>query len=294
MDSFPAGIEKGTNRFVSSSKSSWRHINTSNFFRIKNDHNFYEIVKVSEFCYNQEFETVDLNTIRIRSDVGANLLLGDELKLMYSIFSFVTVFSISNPGVGYRVNDLIKLNIKNEIYDTYSGEEEYTSLKVTEVDERGQIIKFSIAKKGSYYNSPPEDCDVVGGHGEKARFKCFFKETISSQILDREIVYIDRNIPTVIQLNCEIPPGITKGNLSVDKWELFITANHEKSIYDVQYEVIKDFTPYYRMPLLLPNSFSREMIYNRSISIMDSEMRKLENRISELEKRLANSSNILQ
>lgn len=284
MNSFLAAIEKDTNRFVSSSKSSWNYISINNFFRAKGDNNFYEVVKVNEFCYNQEFTVLDRNTIKLETDVGANLLIGDEVNLVYSIHEFVTVFSVSSPGSGYKKGDILKLDLADSIKDSYTGEENYTSFTVTEVNETGGITKFNINKKGSYFDEPPEKCFLVGGHGKDASFRCLFQSKISKNLLERDISHIERNVPSIITFNISIPEGIKKGNLFVNKWELFVPANHSESRYDVQYEVIKDFTPNYRLPLLLPNSFSREIIYNRSISILDTKIAELENRIKLLEK----------
>lgn len=283
MDTFFAGISRDSNRVVSSSKTSWANIAPNNFFRIKGEPNFYEVAKLNEFCYLKEAEVINDDTIQINEDVGPNLLVGDEILIMYEIYEFITVFKITDPGAGYKVGEIIKLDLTEATNNSYSGDENYTSFQVSEVSGAGGIIKFSIVKKGTYYSQPPEVISTIGGKGNGAEFTCLFQPKLSPNTLDREITHIERNIPSKLRLQGNIPKNIRKINITSQKWEMFLTAPFNKDIYDAQYEVIKDFTTNYRFPLLLQNSFSKELVFNRTITLIDYKLKQLDDRIKRLE-----------
>lgn len=283
MDTFFAGVSRDTNRIVSSSKTSWANIASNNFFRIKGEANFYEIAKLNEFCYLKEAEIIGEDILQINEDVGPNLLVGDEILIRYSIYEFITVFKVTSPGAGYRVGDNVKLDLLEPTQSSYSGDQNYTSFQVFEVDGAGGIVKFSILKKGSYHSQPKEECPLIGGRGNGAKFICLFQPKISSDIIDREILHIDRNIPSKIKVQGNLPKNIKNVNITSQKWEMFLTSSFNQDIYDAQYEIIKDFTTNYSFPLLLQGSFSKELVFNRTITLIDLKIKQLDDRIKKLE-----------
>lgn len=287
MNTFFAGVSKDSNRVVSSSKTSWKPISPNNFFRIKGEPNFYEISKVNEFCYLKEAEVINGDTLKINEDIGANLLIGDELLVMFTVHEFVTVFKISSGGNGYRVGDIIKLDITNATVDNISGNENYTSFEITEVDHSGAIVRFSIVKKGVYYSEQISDCKVIGGKGHGASLVCLFQPKISQNTFERDVLFIERNIPSLIRLQSSIPKEIAKVNISCQKWEMLLSAQFNREIYDSQYEIIKDFTPNYHLPLLLQGSFSKELVFNRTITLIDQKLKELDDKTAKLERLLS-------
>jgi hypothetical protein len=49
------------------------------------------------------------------------------------------------------------------------------------------------------------------------------------------------------------------------------------------FEIIRDFTPYCNIPLLIPNSKNQELTFNNGMAILDKKIAELENRLKNIE-----------
>lgn len=282
MSFFTASIRENSNRVVSSSKCNWSGAKTGCYFRFKNDGVIYNVKKASSFSVFYPFELISNKTIKINTDIGINLSIGDELLIVYKEYELVTVFEILNKGKGYRVGDRLKLDSELPVIDISTGITEYSVLEVLETDSDGGILKINISTKGKYLKSPENELNCVGGSGKNGRFSVVFKEINTSQIIEREIEHIDYNVPCIIYLNSILPQGVTFGKISVNKWELFLSSTVDKNILNGQYEIIQDYTSHLSLPLLLPNSLSKEPLLNKSLTIIDEEIRLLKAEIEKL------------
>lgn len=282
MSAFTASIKNGTNRVVSSAQCSWSSAKPGCFFRFKNDPCLFSVQKVSNFSLFKDFEVVHGKTIKIHDDVGIDFSVGDEFVVLYKEYELITIFEIVNKGSGYKAGDKLKLNSDLPNLDIQTGILEYSVLEVLEVDSAGGILKINISSKGRYLKEPESELTVIGSMGSGAVFKTIFKEMDCKQLIERQIEYIEYNIPCVILLNSPLPKGVSKGKLSLNKWELFLSTNYSRNLVNSEYEIIQDYTSNYKLPLLATNSLSREPIINKSFSMIDEQLKNLQSQIDAL------------
>ena len=77
-----------------------------------------------------------------------------------------------------------------------------------------------------------------------------------------------------------LPTGIKEGKLSIEKWEMILVSNYQGENKIAQpFQVIRDFTPNYRIPLITKNSFNQELIINHALTILDKKIAELENKL---------------
>lgn len=277
MSNFSLSIKKDTNRLVSTTKCSFAGVKTGSFLKLKNDEPvIYGITKISEFCKSFTFETFNSRTLKIKIDATDDLIKNDDITIFYEKYELVAIFDTVNEGKGYRVGDILKLNAVNPILNVSSGLHEFATIEVIQVSDTGGIKKYTLRNNGKYLSSPKDNViEVIGGIGYGAKFECLFKKS-SDESLEREIESISiSNGDTYLYLNSNIPDGVKEGKIFLKKWELFIPINIGKDINCSEYEVIQDFTPNLKLPLLVQNSFSRDSIINKSLLILDAEITEL-------------------
>ena len=91
-----------------------------------------------------------------------------------------------------------------------------------------------------------------------------------------------------IKLDYSVPYGAKVGKLSVEKWEIELSSKYlENTKYCIDYKIIKDLTSNIKLPLLIKNSLSTDVIYNKSMNIIDVEISFLKNEISSLKEKLS-------
>ena len=252
------------------------------YFRFKNDPTLFSVQKASNLLVLHEFEIINGPTIKIESDVGIDISVGDEILISHKEYELITVFQIKNKGTGYKIGDKLKLDAEFPNMDVINGLMDYATLEVTEVDKTGGILKININSKGKYFKEPQNELGVIGSLGKGALFEVAFKEMDTKKLIERQVEFIEYNIPCTIYLNAPIPNGVTKGRLSIDKWELFLSANYDKNLINIEYEIIQDFTSHLGLPLLAQNSFSKDSVINKSFHILDARIKELEEQIQKL------------
>lgn len=282
---FTCSILKDTNRVISASDCDWSKVAEGSFFKLSKDRTFFTVLKSQSIFLNYDFEVKDPRRIIIKKDIGINLSEHDTLKIIYKEYELLTVMSIVKPGKGYKKDDIIYLQGGIPVIDKTDNIKKTTSLIVSEVDESGGIKNISLKDKGLYTEFPRTICNVFGGSGDFAELETEFQVTDNKTIIDRGIVRIDYS-PQISELYLDyaLSEGIKKGRISCNKWEILLSGNYlDKTQRNAEYEINRDFTPYLKMPLLSKNSFQQDIVFNTSLMI-------LENKIKELEERLARLS----
>lgn len=279
---YTGSIEANTNKVISSTCCNLAGVKSNSFLRFKGINCLFDVLETKNNLLFFDAELLNIATIIINYDTGINILNNDDIKLIYPEYQLVSVFGITQGGKNYKVGDKISLNIDCCIYDIVSGRKEDSVFEVKEVDENGAIKQIGLISKGRYYRQiTAQNIDCFGGNGFGAVLHCIFSETLS-QPKDRKVINISfSDGKTFIYLN-EPLPNIKNCKISLSKWELLISPIINTKLENKEFEIIQDFTPNLRLPILVNNSFSRDVLINRSLTIIDSEIQALKDKLSNI------------
>lgn len=282
-------ILKDTNRVVASSDIDLGNVRPGSLFRVIGDSVFYTVAKTNRFFLIKDFEFISSRRIKVTGDVNISLSVGDTLSISYKEWELYTIMEILNPGKGYKVGDEISASGGDLSVDAYSGTSEACLMTVDGIDDNGGITNIGLHRVGRYVSAPNKKNNIIGGSGDGAVFDLDFRLLEDRKIVERTIVGLDTQaILSDIFLDYPIPNGIKDGKVSVKKWEILLSSNYvEDSKVNVNYDISNDFTPVFNLPLLVPGSFSMELIYNQTIRALESEILKNRTEIEQLKKLLS-------
>lgn len=280
---FSISVSKNSNRIIASSEVDWSGLREGSFIRIKGDKVFYTIGKIDKIYLIKDFICTGPTSFDINSSIGNNLSIGDILTLSYKEYEVDTIWSILSEGRGYKKDEIIHLTGGKPSLDSTTGINKDATFKVKSVGPIGEIKEISLVSKGEYLETPPKESDV-SGFGSDAKFEVTYKIIDNRKTIERVIDFIDIQTDVAhLVLNYSLPRGITQGKLSVEKWEVYITSNYlGESKVNAEFEIIKDFTPIFRLPLLAENSFSHELTHNHAIVMLENKIAELEDRLNQL------------
>ncbi len=287
-------VLKGTNKIITSSEVNLKGLREGSYIRIGNDHVFYIVSKVSPLLYVKDFEVENARTIKIKDNIGINVLTGDTLTLSHKEYKLYTLFGITNGGKGYKKDDILTVEGGVLLANLETNIKELASFIVTNVDAHGTILEVGINVEGKYIEPPKSTCSLIGGSGDGAVFEVDFNVADQRNLLERKVSsYEVKNDCSLVRLDYPLPEGLKTGKMSIKKWQAEITNNYGgDSQRDINYEIARDFTPIYNFPTLVKGSFNQELIINRFISLVDQkfdlvdkEINLLKEKIKELEEK---------
>ena len=270
-------IIKDTNRAVGSFDANWASIRPDSFIKFGKDAACYTVAKAESFFYIKDFTTDGSNRILVNDDIGINLTHSDIIDISYKEYELLTVIKPLSGGAGYSVGNKISLDGGVSVQDAVSGINSNSTFVVSHVDANGGITQIKLESKGRYVICPPKECGVIGGNGSGAILLTDYKLLDSRALVERSILDAQHNgAQTTLVLDAPLPNGVTEGKLSLEKWQLFLTGNYVgETKVNVVYTVSRDFTPNFKLPLLLKGSNSPEVTYNQAIKIIDEEMQSM-------------------
>ncbi|MEK6882724.1 MAG: hypothetical protein AABY22_24085 [Nanoarchaeota archaeon] len=293
ISNYNASILFDTNRVVSSSNDSWQVIKKGSLFRIGEDEEFYTIEKTNQIYFIKDFEVISDNRLKINSNVGLNIMVGDILTISYKEYELWTVLDVLEKGKGYKVDDEVILEGGDLSLDVSNNLTYPAKFNITEVDESGGIILFGLKDNGKYINSPEKTVKINGGNGNGAVFEVEFKPVDDRKVLEIAVSSVnpkEKDI-TIVDLDYSIPAKIRQGKLSLKKWEMFLDRNYRHfNKINCPYSISYDFSPNYNFPKMLKNTFTPELVYNQFLLQLDGKLKEFENKIVKLENCLPSSS----
>lgn len=277
-------IKKDSNRLVSSTYSDWSPVREGTFIKFNDDFHFYTVSHTEKKIFLKDFVTIQPNIIQINENCGINIGVGDSLNISFKEYE-LNNYKIISSGKGYRIGDQLtldggvaSLNVINNTLNT-------SIVIVTKVGSEGQINEVSVSNKGKYLTIPNPNTALKGGSGSGSSIEVSFKLTDHRTFTERDVQNVEfKNSETILYLVYPLPPGTKEGKLSIEKWEIILSSNYlgETNTNEV-FEIIRDFTPYYKIPLLTPNSKNQELTFNNSMAILDKKIAELEEKIKKLE-----------
>ncbi len=278
---FTVSIQNNSNKIIGSSEEKFSGIGKGNLIKIGNEGILYTIADKEKFSYIKSFNVVDTKTILIEENIGINLQKGDSINISYKEYELMMIYEIINKGVGYNVGDELKtiggvLNI-----DITNGHFNCTILKINEINNDGGIEKVEIIEKGKYILPPINPISFNSDNGSNGQIELKYKECDNRTVIERTIQDINiKDNKTYLYLNYSLPPNIKNGKIYVEKHVLVLDSNYLGSTENnISYELFRNFTPHLRMPLLLKNSLSPDVILNKALIMIDEELHQIKNKI---------------
>jgi hypothetical protein len=285
MSILKASILKDSNRAVSTSEDSWESVRQNNYVKFGTDETFYIVGSTKKLFYIKDFSTNPDGSLSIHDNVGINLGEHDCLSLSFKEYQLLTVITPINKGLGYKIGDKVLPYGGSPSTDTTTGLAKFSSLIVSQVDEKGGIIQLRLNDKGRYIVAPDAKVSLTGGNGKGAIIQAQFVVIDDRALVERTVLKIDRQNQTVIVLDAPLPNGVLEGKLSVEKWEMLLTSNYVgESKMNETYAVSRDTTPNLNIPLVLRGGFAPESVYNLALAILDQEIGILRAEIEKLKK----------
>lgn len=280
-----ASIKKDSNKLISATFADWSAVREGTFLKFQNDLHFYTVHRVDRRIYIKDFEVISPNTIKVNEDVGLDISEQDTLNISFKEYELNTIHRIVNGGWGFKIGDNVIFNGGVPSLNTRDNILENAVLDVVRIGSRGEIIEIKIANRGKYIEPPPTTINLNTNDGSGALIEASYKLANNRTFTERDVDRIEyKSGETIIYLVYPLLGGIKNGKLSAEKWEITLSSNYNgENKINEEFQIIRDFTPNYKMPLLAQNSQNQELMINRSVTILDNKIKELEDRIKKLE-----------
>lgn len=277
-------IKKNSNRLISSTYSDWSGVREGSFVKFNDDFNFYTVSHTEKRIFLKDYVVLQPNIIQINEDCGININVGDSLNLSFKEYELNTCKIISS-GRGYAIGDQLTFDGGVASLNTVDNTLNSSIITVAQIGKEGQISEINILNRGKYLTAPNTNINLRGGSGKGSSIEVSFRLTDYRTFTERDVERVEfKNAETIIYLVYSLPAGTKEGKLSTEKWEIILSSPYlgETNNNEI-FEIIRDFTPYCKIPLLSPNSKNQELTFNSSMAILDKKIAELENKIRKLE-----------
>ena len=284
MNKGRATIKKDTNKLISAGFENWQGVRVGSFFKFSQDQNHYSVARVEPLNFIVDYEKIGPKTLKVASNTDININNLDTVTISYKEWEIQTTNSITNPGRGYRIGNVLTLKGGKPSSDTQSNLKNIASIEVTNVNELGEIAVIRLANKGKYYEIPSE-ISLTGGNGTGATLDISFKVCDNRTIVERDIENVEFDgSNTIFTINYALPEEVKFGKIGADKWEIYLATSYVEGtrINDV-YEITRDFTPNLSLPILAKGSLSLDAVFNSAMLTLDNKIKSLESRLAILE-----------
>lgn len=278
---YTASVAQGTNKVIACSKADWGAIRDNSFITFERDDVFYKVLTKRKFLYKKSVTILNNTQLKINENAGAMLAADDEISFSYDEYE-VKAANINNGGSGYEVGDILSPEGGVYKYNSIDELDVPAQVTVSEVDSDGKILEAELTNPGAYNVSPENSCNATSGSGEGASLSLTCGPADVSPIEDRGIVSVDLNSDhTIIHLDHSLPPRIQAGEIKTEKWELTLNINYVgDSKFSAGYEIVKDFTPNFDLPLIHSKLNSSYLVYNEAMAILDQRIKDIEDKLS--------------
>lgn len=278
---YTISIKNNSNKIISSSEEKFIGVRDGSLIKIDDDSNLYTINGRDNYFYIKNFSVSDSRTIILDEDVGMDLQAGDNLKISFKEWELSSITDIIDGGSSYQNEEEISISGGKLNIDISSGVGNPSTLEVKEVNGDGKIQIVGIKNKGKYISPPQNPIEVNSRDGIGAKFELKYVECSERAILERTInsIYTKEN-KTLITLNYSLPLNLKQGKISVEKNYLLLDKNYLGSDKrNVKYTIYKDYTPHLRLPNMARNTLSPDICYNKTIQILDAEIKAIKDKI---------------
>ena len=278
---FTVSAKHNTNELISSSDDKFAGITNGSLIKIENDPILHTVQDKKPTFYINEFNLDSGKVLTINDDVGVYLQKSDCIKMTYKEYEARFIMEIKNGGFGYVIGDTFPVIGGTLDINISTGAIDQTILEVVETDENGAATKLNIKHLGRYLVPPEQPVKVLPKRGGGLEVDIKYLELSNRSILERTIenIYLSEG-KTFIVLDYSLPANLKTGKISVEKNILILTENYTgETARNLGYQIFRDFTPNLRMPLMLKNSMSPDIIHNKALLILDKEIGEIKKKL---------------
>jgi uncharacterized protein YuzE len=276
-------VIQGTNKVVACSKADWSMVKDGSFIVIDQDENYYKVAGKRKFSINKEVVLLNSTRLKVAGHTGTDLSMEDTISFVSNEY-FISSVTISEGGKNYEEGQILTLEGGSCKFNSIDGIDVPAKFEVEEVGENGEVINIKIENAGMYVELPTKKYNCTGGTGEGMELSVNSNLSESRSLEERTVVDIQhRKGSTEIHINQALPPKTKSGNISIKKWEISLDSEYlSHSKYNAPYEIIKDFTPHLKLPIIRGDLSSGHILYNESIALLDKKIKELEEKIDDL------------
>lgn len=283
---FNVSVTNGSPEVISQSSSKWNGVSERCYIRIGKDSISYSIKSLEDFKLSEKFIVSEQSEkiIKIENvDLYPYILDKDEVELMFKEYEVFDVENIIESGSGYKKGDILFAS-GGDVIESFSGKEENTaSFEITGVSNKGEVRMIKLLNSGRYSTTPNSfNITSTNGIGSGCQLNIEFRSKSERSLIRREILNVipEKNTLTLF-LDQPVSKNQKAGVLTLSKQKIILETNYMGvSSRGVSHEIIRDFTPNYRLPFAAPNSQNIEFVFNQAMSILDRELKRIESRIS--------------
>jgi len=281
-----ASILKNTNKLVACSKADWKGVQDNHLLLIADDHEYYEVIDKEQFFFIKDVTVLESGELEINENTNIRLSINDDIVFTHKEHELVDIASVENGGEGYEKGDILRVEGGVCKYNSFDEIDIPSEVIVEEVGESGEIVSLAVHTKGVYSKAPENESALLGGAGSGAKGEFSFNLLEDRAIEDRTVADIYfHGEKTRVKLNHELPPKVHEGKISVSKWQVTLHMNYPKdSRFNVSYRVVKNFTPYNKLPLLTKDlSAASPALFNSAVRTLDMKIKEQDDQIKELQ-----------
>lgn len=282
---FKISVRNGSNEIFAQTGYKWAGVSERCYIRAQKDSISYSIKSIEEIKLSEKFEVKNSKTILLEDDSSLPYLMdNDEIELVFKEYEVFEVENILDSGSGYSKGDVVRLSGGIPVESFSGSEENRASFEVTGVGKNGEIRMIKLKNSGRYSEVPDLSNHVVSdGNGSSAQFSVEFKAKDNRTSVRRQII---NRIPTdgkvLLFLDSAIPDNQKRGVFTVTKDKIVLESDYMGVTNDsALHEIIRDFTPNYRLPFAAPNSQNIEFVFNQAMSLIDNELKKINQRLND-------------
>lgn len=277
---YTASASKGSNRAIASSKADWGAVRDGSFIVMSGDDIFYKIIGKKKFVFQKNVDVISNTQLKIEGAVGAMIGVDDDIEVHFNEHNVISA-EIHDAGEGYEIDDILTLEGGICKYNSIDQIDVPAQVKVTEVNEEGGVLSLELVTEGIYSVAPEDFCDVKSDLGTGATLDISSRVSDVVSVEGRTISQLEINEnDTIIHLNHPLPPRNLTAAIKVNKWELTLSTEYAgEDKISVNYEIIKDFTPFCNLPLIHGQLSSSHILYNEAMAILDKRLKDIEDKL---------------
>jgi hypothetical protein len=289
----PNGISvyNNSNIAFSSTDDNFDGTRTNSFLKFDNSEILYSVEAVKRVLFSKRFDSIGHRQIKMNSDIGLKIQNDDSIKIIHDEYELDYVFSIENGGYTYNEKDQLTVLGGDLSINILDGLGSPTKFIIEKLDrDNGQIMGLTIKDRGKYFTPPEGEIEVYGGKGGGLKLKLKYRISESRDVHEKVVKGVSvKDNSTTLTLDYSLPPGIKTGQISFEKWEVTLSPTYQGlSQTNLPYKIFSEFTPNYSIPLTIKNNSDFDLIFNRGLNHIDCLIKRLEDRIQNLETKIHN------